>query len=164
MFYTLTLLSMNTTQSPEIVPPDILLADADLEDQEIFCSALKDLFPKITVEVFDKGEALLKYLQNYSFSRPPKCIIIEYRMYDFTGPEILQAIGFLPLFTTVPKIVRATVAFEKEIAECLSLGASRVIIKPATHSDQKQILQTLYSDFIEDSPAEPGEQSEEASA
>lgn len=155
---------MDQPPSAEIVPPDVLFADDDPEDQELFCQGMQEIYPHVRIKLFLSGEALLKYLNAYSLPVLPKCILFEYQMPGLLGVEVLQALGFLPQFKEVPKIVWTTLAFEKEINECLNLGATRVSIKPSTYSGQKEMLLSLYRDFIEITPSSPGASEETGEA
>ena len=155
---------MDHDPSPEIAPPDVLLADGDPEDQELFCLGMQDIYPHVRIKLFNNGKTLLEYLNTYPYRVLPKCIILEYQMPGLSGPEILQAIGFLPGFSDVPKIVWATLAFEQEIKECLTLGAARVVIKPNSYSEQESLLTSLYHDYIEIAPSSPNANEETGEA
>lgn len=125
---------------------------------------MREQYPKVRIEVFNNGAALLQYLDKYDRPELPRCILLEYMMPGLSGPEILQAIGFLPQFKDVPKVVWATLAFEKEISECLALGATRVYTKPYSYSDQRTLLKSLYTEFIANDPYTPSAEVGEATA
>jgi CheY-like chemotaxis protein len=127
--------------------PHLLLADGDPDDQEFFCSALQQAHPEVRVSILSNGQALLDFLEAYTEAVVPACIVIEYRLPVLSGPEVLQAIGFLPRYKDVPKVIWSHLAMEQQIDECLRLGAAGVIIKPNSLAEMQGVIESVYSFF-----------------
>lgn len=134
----------------EILSPLVLLADGDPDDQEMFCTAMRQLYPQVRTKVFNNGPSLLNFLEAYPGSGVPAGIVIEYRLPGLSGPEVLQAIGFLARYKDVPKVIWSNVAMEHQVDECLGLGAARYFIKPDTIDKFNEFITSLYSLFLSD--------------
>lgn len=125
----------------------ILLADDDPDDQEFFCSGLHQFYPHIKVAVFSDGGPLLSYLEICSVESFPSCILLDYRMSGISAPQVLMATGVGTRYNYIPKLVWSTSRREKEIEECLLLGAFRFVFKPATDSDLQEFVKSLHCLF-----------------
>lgn len=60
-----------------------------------------------------------------------------------TAPQVLQATGAGTRYAHIPKIVWSTSERQKDIDECLSLGAVRFAIKPATGYELNELINSL---------------------
>lgn len=134
----------------EILSPHVLLADCDPDDQEMFCAAMRQLYPRVRTDIFDNGQALLNFLEAYPGSGVPAGIVIEYKLPKLSGPEVLQAIASLARYKHVPKVIWSNVAMEHQVNECLGLGAVRYVIKPDTIEKFNELITSLYSLFRPD--------------
>lgn len=121
----------------------VLIADDDPEDIEFFCSGMHRVFPAINVFKFECGEKLLAYLGDPILPIPPSLILIDYKMPPLNAPQILMAIEAEFRYSQTPKIVWSTSERRKERDECLALGASRFVVKPATDCELDLFINSL---------------------
>jgi len=123
--------------------PYILLADDDHDDRDFFCAGMQRLYPQVGIRTFNDGDELLEFLHSRTWLTPPACIIIDYKMPRLTAPEILQVTGAGTPYAHIPKVVWSTSERQKDMDECLSLGASHFMIKPITDSQLDRQIKSL---------------------
>ena len=123
----------------------ILLVDSHRDDRELFTTLVTERFPEATVEAFADGPDLLGALETYPDTCLPSGIVLEYKLPSLSGSELLQALGFLPRFSPVPKVVWSDIVTSEQMNECLLLGASRFVIKPTTRQETREFLDLLYA-------------------
>lgn len=121
----------------------VLLADDDPDDREFFCLGMKRLYPQISVTCFEDGAQLLDFLRDCPTPALPDCIFIDYKMPRLTGPELLMATGPGTRYSSIPKIIFTTTQRQKDVDECVGLGASHFPNKPATDSELGKLLMSL---------------------
>jgi CheY-like chemotaxis protein len=110
----------------------VLLADDDPDDLAFFCAGMRRFYPETNILTFHNGGKLLEYLDNPTISILPHFILMDYKMPPLTAPEVLRAMELAPRYHRIPKMVWSTSQRQKEIDECLSLGAVRFVVKPIT--------------------------------
>lgn len=130
--------------------PCVLLADSDVEDREFFVNVMQMLHPNLPVLTFSNGQELLAYLGSCPGSTEPLCTVMAYLMPVIPAPEVLRKMSHLPRFENVMKVVWSDPVMEPLVSECIGLGASRFVCKPAT----LQEMQTLITSFDLGSPVQ----------
>jgi len=136
----------NHHQKPHLMMirfPSVYLADDDPDDLEFFKTGLLRLYPQVGIFLFNDGPELLNALGSCVSSHLPYCLIFDYKMPPFGAPQLLEATGPGTPFEAIPKIVWSTSGRQKEIDECLRLGAARYVVKPTTHHELEIFLQSL---------------------
>lgn len=123
--------------------PKVILADDDPDDRDLFSSALQRLYPDVVLRMFEDGDKILAYLRHSSPTMLPDCILLDYNMPRFTGPQILRATGPGTRYAHIPKIVWSTSHRKQEMDECLNLGAMRFVIKPTTEAELNEVVRSL---------------------
>ena len=123
--------------------PYILLAEDDPDDCDFFCAGMKRFYPQVGIHTFQDGDELLEFLDNCTWPSLPALILIDYKMPRLTAPQVLQATGAGTRYAHIPKIVWSTSERQKDIDECLSLGAVRFAIKPATGYELNELINSL---------------------
>lgn len=124
-------------------PYSIAIADDDPDDRDFFCAGLLRSFPQMTVVAFADGAHLLEYLNTRPAAEIPCGIILDYRMPALSGADVLAAIGRTARYASMSKVVWSSSALQKEIDECLGLGACRWIVKPATDAELDALIHEL---------------------
>ena len=122
--------------------PHVVLADDDDDDRDFFCAGMERIFPYIGVFTFKDGEELFEYL-NTAAPDLPDCIFLDYKMPRLTAPQFLRRTGEGTRYSEVPKIVWSTSQRQKDIDECLGLGAVRFIVKPETDGELDTVIRSL---------------------
>jgi CheY-like chemotaxis protein len=120
--------------------PYILLAEDDPDDQFAFLEAFTRLNPHVSLRIVQDGQELLDFLDTSPDTRLPVIIVLDYKMPRLTGPDVLKYLAVCQRFIHIPKIVWSTSTREKDIAECLQLGAANYFTKPATNQELEDFI------------------------
>ena len=67
-------------------------------------------------------------------------MVLDYKMPMLTGADVLRYLSVCRRFNHIPKIVWSTSAREKDMAECLRLGAEQYFTKPATNQELEDFI------------------------
>jgi DNA-binding NtrC family response regulator len=119
------------------------LVDDDIDDQEIFNIAMKDVDSSICcVFVNDGVQALQKINEDESFI--PHCIFIDMNMPRMNGLQCLEAIKKIPRLQSVPVYMYSTSSDPKSVAETRDMGAIDFIVKPSSISTLSSILKPIF--------------------
>lgn len=121
-------------------PRTFLLADDDLEDQELFKEAMLEMLPQLTVHCVMNGKEVLEYLSASRDEDLPSLIVLDYNMPKGNGPEILDILNRQLRYHGIPKIVWSTSNAEDYISECISKGAKAFFVKPDNFSQLQKML------------------------
>jgi len=123
--------------------PFILLADDDPDDRELFCSAMRKRYTQVGVYTFQDGDELLNFLDAFTWSVLPACILIDYKMPRLSAPQILRATGAGTRYARIPKVVWSASEQNKDMDECLGLGAALFVTKPESGSQLDNLINSL---------------------
>jgi CheY-like chemotaxis protein len=129
----------------------IVVADDDLDDQDLISRAFKDAKVKvIIIKVYD-GLQLLDYLlKRETFKgnkdRRPDLIFLDLNMPLMDGFTALKEIKSAENFKDIPIYVITTSRSETEKAAALNLGASGFYRKGTSSGDIKRIVQEVCFD------------------
>ena len=123
--------------------PYILLADDDPDDRELFCTGMQRRYPQVSIRTFQDGDELLDFLDNFTWFFLPACMVIDYKMPRLSAPQVLRTTGAGTRFVRIPKIVWSTSEREKDMEECLNLGAALFVSKPATAQQLDCLIDSL---------------------
>jgi CheY-like chemotaxis protein len=119
------------------------LIDDDIDDQEIFIMALKDIGKAIQcVTANDGKEALKKLVNNTGFV--PDYIFMDLNMPGMSGKQCLTAIRKIDHLSRVPVIIYSTSSDQRDILETRQLGANDYVIKQAGLTALKSTLQQVF--------------------
>jgi len=111
-------------------PPYILLADDDPEDQEMLIDLLRERLPAVEVRTVRNGREAMEWLWESAGNELPSLIVLDYKMPEFTGAEVLQATAQHPQFRLIPKVVWSTSNNSEYIDICVRHGALKYFTKP----------------------------------
>lgn len=121
----------------------VLLAEDDLDDQELLCEAFQKINPEIELLSYTTGKKLLATLKNMDVT--PDLIILDYNIPEMNGAEILKEIGNSNSFSHTIKIVWSTSDSPQYINSCLSLGADAYFVKPSSLSALMELAERMLS-------------------
>ena len=126
-------------------PKKILLAEDDLDDQELFFDFLLNRQDIDLLPIVDNGVALEEYLSGihevHSF---PELIILDQNMPLKNAIQTLQFLKTNARYSHIPVIIYSTYTDERLIHTCSALGASGVFAKPFT----KEGYDNMINDFL----------------
>jgi len=126
----------------------IVLADDDVEDQDMIRTALNKTLTNEVYTVGD-GEELLDFLHHrgkyttMESSPTPGLILLDLNMPRKGGCEVLAEIKADPELRRIPVVVLTTSKTTDDVAETYELGGSSFITKPASISKLANVMRVL---------------------
>lgn len=131
---------------------NIILADDDPDDREIFREAIEKVNSKIIFQSVEDGIQLMKILQDRNTALPD-IVFLDLNMPGKTGKECLREIRSDKKLSTLPVIIYSTSSHEKDINETHSFGANLYIRKPNSFSELINITKRVFElDWDEQKP------------
>lgn len=122
----------------------VLIAEDDIEDQEIIKDAFSEIDLATHVEFVTDGEALIEALEernNSEIVQPlPDLIFLDLNMPKKNGFEVLNYLRMHTIFRQIPVVVFTTSQAEDDILEVYKLGANSFIHKPSTFRETVTVL------------------------
>ena len=109
----------------------ILLAEDDIDDQELLAEAFSEIDPAIQLDSFSTGKKFLNHLEELPDSEIPNMIILDYNIPEINGAEILEKLESDKRYQHVVKLVWSTSNSALYENSCLSLGAKPYLVKPS---------------------------------
>lgn len=119
----------------------ILLADDDAVDRELFSEALKSTRVKYKLEEVPGGEEVFTHL-NATIEKPD-LIILDLNMPVKDGRETLRELKANKNFKYIPVIILSTSNSHFDIRYSYDYGASLFLTKPHSFHDLVEMLDTL---------------------
>ncbi|MDB5191077.1 MAG: hypothetical protein JWQ96_640 [Segetibacter sp.] len=121
----------------------IVLADDDLDDQELLIEAIKDINPKIELVTISNGNKAISFLSNLPDGVIPTLIVLDYNLPEANGSDILQSLLQNPKFDSVPKVIWSTSNSPVYKKACLALGADAYLVKPSDVAGIQDLAQHM---------------------
>ena len=109
----------------------ILLAEDDIDEQELLAEAFSEIDPAIQLNSFSTGKKFLNHLEKLPDSEIPNMIILDYNIPEINGAEILEKLESDKRYQHVVKLVWSTSNSALYENSCLSLGAKAYLVKPS---------------------------------
>jgi CheY-like chemotaxis protein len=120
--------------------PYILLAEDDYDDRDIFVEAFAALHPQIPVKHVRDGKDLFGFLDSCPRDDLPSLILLDYNMPFLTAPVALRQLRASIDYAHIPTIIWSSSRRSKDITECLQLGASLYLHKPADTKELNDLI------------------------
>jgi len=117
---------------------NVLYADDDGDDREIFCEAINEINPAIKVVLGKDGEETLKILSVQK--ELPQLIFLDINMPKMDGVECLVKLKSDDRLKGIPVIIYSTTSNEKDQTKIALLGASDFILKANSFESVKESL------------------------
>ncbi|HEV2478242.1 MAG TPA: response regulator [Puia sp.] len=121
----------------------VLLADDDLEDQEMLVEVIREMAPGVAVETVSDGREVLSKLAGLTEAELPSLIILDYKMPYLNAAEVLEALAEDPRYAAIPKVCWSSSRREDDIRRCLKAGACNYFAKPSTTSELRQVTTSM---------------------
>ena len=130
----------------------LFIIDDDLEDQEIFMEALKEVDPSILCYSATSGEDAFKKLET-DLVMLPELIFLDMNMPRLNGKQVLKELKNSRTLYSVPVIMYSTSFGPNDLEEISRIGASHHLLKPSKFEDLCRALgQILSTEW----PGKPG--------
>jgi CheY-like chemotaxis protein len=121
---------------------NILLADDDADDRELFKEAISEINSKIVFRAVEDGIQLMDELSNDNL---PDIIFLDLNMPGKSGRECLQDIRKNKKLSGIPVIIYSTSSNPKDINETYSIGANLYMQKPNTFKELLALTKRVFS-------------------
>ena len=119
---------------------NIVIADDDQDDVDLFQSAVDEICSKLSLTVALDGTILMKLLDNIPV---PDAIFLDLNMLGKSGKDCLEEIRSQAKFDDVPVMILSTSNRKSEIDHCLNNGANHYFVKPSNYNELKDIVKEL---------------------
>jgi CheY-like chemotaxis protein len=119
---------------------NILLAEDDIDDQNIFQIALQEIDSSIQTQFVSNGRELLTLLQSYK----PDLLFLDLDMPYKNGLESLIEIRNNPVLEELPVIVFSSTTKPSNIQTAYEMGAHLFFIKPPIYSDYLSSIKAIF--------------------
>lgn len=131
---------MQTSKSSKTV----YLVDDDIDDQEIFMSAVNEIDSSIKCVGIDNCEEAIEKLKKDKYNLPD-IIFLDLNMPRLNGRQCLTELRKLAHLKDVPVVIYSTSSLKKDIEETKSLGANMFLTKPSKFDELCSALHNLIS-------------------
>ena len=121
----------------------LLLVDDDVDDHEIFISALESVSPHVFLTTAVNGADALHILLEKSIS--PELIFLDINMPLMNGFQFLAEVRKHEQLRNIPVIMYSTTSSPEAVETARMLGANGFISKPENFSDLERILEETLS-------------------
>jgi CheY-like chemotaxis protein len=118
----------------------IILAEDDIDDQNIFQIALQEIDASIQTQFVSNGRELLNLLQNHK----PDLLFLDLDMPYKNGLECLIEIRDNPAFKDIPVIVFSSTTKPSNIQTAYEMGAHLFFIKPSVYTDYLSSIKAIF--------------------
>jgi len=124
---------------------NLLIADDDSDDKELFIEVINELFPHIHCFTVSDGEETLFFLEK--IKDKIDYIFLDINMPRLNGIECLTKIKLFDTYKNTPIIMYTTSCLEADKILAYQNGASYFLTKPVKFLDLKQSLYEIISKF-----------------
>lgn len=126
----------------------ILLAEDNLNDQELMIIALKKTHIATQLVIANDGEEALDYLlcRGKFASRPagnPALILLDLKMPKLNGIEVLRVLRSTPEISRVRVVIITGSAMEEDLSNSYKFGIESFIIKPVEFEDLVRVAKDI---------------------
>ena len=121
---------------------NILLADDDTEDRELFAEALEESGIDYNLKTFENGKQLVDYL-NSPDQEIPNLLFLDLNMPLLSGLESLKIIRSNSALDNMPVAIYSTSSSENDKNSTFESGANLYISKPSDFSQLKKMLKQV---------------------
>jgi CheY-like chemotaxis protein len=124
----------------------LFIIDDDLEDQEIFIEAVREVDASIACITCNNGEDALAELENAGVA--PDLIFLDLNMPRLNGKQVLKEIKSRKSLQGLPIIMYSTSFAPRDLDEINKLGAVFHLLKPSKFADLcRALTEILYRDW-----------------
>ncbi len=129
----------------------IFLIDDDIDDQEFFLEAVKEVDPDIECHLASSCDEGLELLNNSSVL--PDYIFLDLNMPKVDGKKCLLELKKNARSKDIPVIIYSTSSLKKDIDETKAMGAVHFLTKPAAFRELCESIENVLSIKFSNSPA-----------
>jgi len=123
----------------------ILVADDDLDDQEMLEEVFLGIEKSALIHTVGSAREALEYLKNCNSDTLPCLIILDYNMPDLTGAQLTEMIAQNKLYKHIPILVWSTSNSTVYKRECEEKGARHYFYKPHDFTEVVEMARQMLS-------------------
>ena len=123
----------------------ILVADDDLDDQEMLEEVFLGIEKDALIHTVSSAREALEYLRNCMPTSLPCLIILDYNMPDLTGAQLTEMIAQNKLYKHIPILVWSTSNSAVYKKECEEKGAKHYFYKPHDYMEVVEMARQMLS-------------------
>ena len=128
-----------------MIKTKVLLADDDIDDRDIFHSAISDQKDSILLTDAEDGVGVIEFLEAViQDSDLPDLIVLDQNMPRMNGKQTLEYLKTSARYSHIPVIIYSTYNDSELVSDCSRLGALMVALKPYTYHG----YQDMVSNFL----------------
>ena len=120
----------------------IFVIDDDIDDQELFIEAVREINAGIQCECASNGEEALAILGK-SESNLPDLIFLDLNMPRLNGKQCLERLKSSKLLRHIPVVIYSTSSQENDVRDTMALGAVHFLTKPSSFHELCEMLNGL---------------------
>jgi len=127
----------------------VLLAEDDLDDQQLFTEVLQDIDPAIEITCVGDGEQVLpaiKQMETTGSQNIPDLIVLDQNMPRLKGSETIKLLRNTLPYNRIPTVIYSTYLDSQFIEYARSLDL-RVFLKPDTYTELKSLIAGIIKEF-----------------
>jgi len=128
------------TESEEHVQ-NVLLAEDDDDDYELFLEVIKDLSLKVLLTRAENGDVLMRILHE----KVPDMLFLDIMMPCKNGKDCLLEIRTHKKFDNLPIIVYTSLRDFETIEFCYRRGTNLFVQKPYSYSELVEVIEQIFS-------------------
>lgn len=139
--------SGNMEASDEKEPVKIVLAEDDIDDQELFAEALDATKIPSELTTLENGQELIDHLKDGTEPKPD-LIFLDINMPVKGGKEALEEIKSDEELKEIPVVMLSTSDHPKDVEDTLNKGADLFVQKPNSFNSFILILKKIFNLFL----------------
>lgn len=124
---------------------NILLADDDQDDRDLFTEAVHEAKENIRCITLENGEQAISYLNDPN-NEPPDYIFLDLRMPRMSGRQCLEIIRQQPRLMNIPVIIYTTSDDVEDSRDLAEMGATHFVTKPTNPEEIYYILSMILNE------------------
>jgi CheY-like chemotaxis protein len=124
----------------------IVVADDDLDDQDLIAAAFREAKVKVVVNAVFDGIQLMDFLlgiNQFKGRRFPDLVFLDLNMPLMDGFDALKQLRQYPQLQTLPVYILTTSKDEADKKKALELGATGFYTKGASSKDIRKIVESI---------------------
>jgi CheY-like chemotaxis protein len=129
-----------------MAPKKVLLAEDDLDDQQLFYDFLNHRTDIQLLPMVEDGEAVFHTLNMIDHKDAlPQIIVLDHNMPKRNGFQTLELLKATPRYQHIPVMIYSTYIDQRLTDACYKKGASTVMTKPITKEDYNKMVEVFLS-------------------
>ena len=121
----------------------ILLAEDDIDDQELLTEAFVEADPSVAIVIAPNGAKAVAHLESLPPEQLPDLIVLDYNMPELDGAQVLQILNSNQYYIPISKVILSTSPSPYYKDACLSLGADGYFTKPSSYGEMGSLIKEI---------------------